>query len=64
MSFEAKPIRAVGVTYEEALVIFSVMFISLQYRFSPRNNFEAKPHDWDESTPEPAVSLEDSHGAD
>jgi hypothetical protein len=28
MSFEAEPIRAVGVTYEEALVIFSVMFIS------------------------------------
>jgi hypothetical protein len=28
MSFETEPIRAVGVTYEEALVIFSVMFIS------------------------------------
>ena len=28
MSFEAEPICAVGVAYEEALVIFSVMFIS------------------------------------
>jgi len=28
MSFEAEPIRVIGVTCEEALVIFPIMFIS------------------------------------